>query len=838
MTAHGWSEIKAVLADVLEAEPATRPSVLDRLCGDDTGLRRAVESLLALETRAGSLLDSAALPGAVLRPAAEAPPDAIGPYRILREIGHGGMGVVYLGERADGQYRKQVAIKVITSGWRDRGLERRFERERQILAQLEHPGIARFLDGGATAEGRPYFVMEFIQGLPLLAWCESNHLTIAARLRLFLQVCDAVSYAHQRLVVHRDLKPGNILVTGDGTAKLLDFGLARVLAVGGEPGDDLTLTGVPLMTPAYASPEQVRGELYTVSGDVYSLGVIFYELLTATRPYQVSTTSYLEMARAICEQEPPPLSHAAADERLRRALRGDLEKIAAKTLAKDVPLRYASVDEFSSDIRRYLDGRPVLARPATFAYRVGKFLRRHRLAIGATTLAAVLILGFAAVALWQANRAQRRFQDVRGLAHSVIFELHDSIAKLPGSTAARELPVRRALEYLENLSREASHDPGLAREVALGYEKIGDVEGNLGDSNLGRVSAAVESYSKAEGILAGLVQASPGDPALRRDYLRVARELASLYGDLGKYDPGMRLVNQSIALAESAERANPSDMTALSDVAAGKAILASLLSNQHDYTGATKVREQVLEITRRTAAARPLDLESQANLALAYKHLAALYGVTGRLDDARRNYEQARTIDEVRTAAAPTDMKAKLDLSFDYSDLGWVAGRQRDFPRALESHRRALALRQEAAAADPQNFRAATTVASSVGRIAVVLGEMNDFSAAVPEAQRSIALYAALVARPGANWRTSIDLADAHNYLANIYATMAERKRVDRNERNRAWELAAAEFEKTRDILLALQVKRVLLPQESKRLDELAREIRRCRAASLPGYPK
>jgi eukaryotic-like serine/threonine-protein kinase len=604
MTARAWGEIKAVLADVLDADPTERPALLERLCGDDTELRRAVESLLTLETRAGALLESAVLPGAVLRPESETPPEAIGPYRILREIGRGGMGIVYLGDRADGQYRKQVAIKVITSGWHD--LERRFERERQILAQLEHPGIARFLDGGATAEGRPYFVMEWIQGLPLSAWCQEHRLTLAERLRLFLQICDAVSYAHQRLVVHRDLKPGNILVTADGTAKLLDFGLARVLASSAGEGDDITLTGMPLMTPAYASPEQVRGELYTVSGDVYSLGVILYELLTTKRPYQVSTSSYLEMARAICEQEPPLLSQVSGDDRLRRALRGDLETIVAKSLAKDRLRRYATVDDFSADLRRHLDGRPVRARPATFTYKTGKWLRRNRIAIAAGAIAMALILAFAAAALWQGRRAERRFQDVRRLAHSVIFELHDAIARLPGSTPARELLVRRALEYLEQLSREGSRDPGLAREVALAYEKIGDVQGNLGDSNLGRVSAAFVSYSKADGILSRLAAAAPADAALEQDRLRVSRRLASNYQEQGKVEQATRLARQNLALAEAAAARHPNNPEALLSLAASQATLADLLADRQDYTGAiASTPRSRASVQRRTCAQAP-----------------------------------------------------------------------------------------------------------------------------------------------------------------------------------------------------------------------------------------
>ena len=454
MTPGRWSEVKSVLAGVLEAEPTERPVILDRLCGADTELRSTVESLLAMEDKAGKF-DTAALPGTTLRAEPrETPPARIGPYTILHEIGRGGMGVVYLADRADGEYRKRVAIKLITSARSDAQSDQRFRRERQILAQLEHPGIARLLDGGATPSGQPYLVMEYIEGPPMLAWCEAHHLTIAARVALFLSVCDAVSYAHQKLIVHRDLKPGNILVTPDGDPKLLDFGLARVLD--SDSDTEITQAGPAPMTIAYASPEQVRGERQTVASDVYSLGVILYELLTGNRPYQLANASFAEAIRVTCEQEPTPPSQ------YRGQLAGDLEVILLKALSKDQRLRYPTVDELAADLRRHLDGEPIHARPATFSYRAGKFLRRHRIAVPAAALAAVLILSFAALSWFEARRAQRRFNDVEKLAHSVMFEFHDAIEKLPGSTPARELLVSRALEYLENLSHEAAGDPRLS----------------------------------------------------------------------------------------------------------------------------------------------------------------------------------------------------------------------------------------------------------------------------------------------------------------------------------------------------------------------------------------
>jgi tetratricopeptide (TPR) repeat protein/predicted Ser/Thr protein kinase len=832
MTSERWGEIKAVLAGVLETDPQERPSTLDRLCHDDADLRREVEALLAYEEKAEVLLNTVAAPGAALR-AEKPPPQAVGQYRVLRELGHGGMGVVYLGERADGQYRKQVAIKLITSGRSDARTERRFRRERQILAQLEHNGIARLLDGGTTAEGQPYFVMEYVEGLPLVDYCDGERLGIAARLRLFLEVCDAVAYAHRQLIVHRDLKPGNILVTKDGMPKLLDFGLGHVLNADADE-EETTMTGIPMMTPAYASPEQVRGEPYTVSSDVYSLGVILYELLSARRPYKVPTGSYLELARVISEREPVPLSQAAAQSsagdaekrgltpvQLRRQLAGDLERIAAKALAKDPRIRYHDVLELAGDLRRYLEGRPVLARPATLRYRAAKLLRRHKVAAPAVALAALLIVGFAATTWWESRRAERRFQEVRGLAHSVMFELHDAIAKLPGSTAARELLVRRALEYLQNLSREAGNNADLQREVALGYERVATVEGFLGESNLGHVATASENIAKSEEILSRLRARNPWDRSLVRDHQRVLNELAISYGSSGNFQKAQEVARRSLAAAEADVRAAPFDAFAIGNLSAANGVLADTFTSEQQYAQAIPLREKTEQLARKVVELRPDDVETARNLALAEKKLGALYGVTGRYRECRQEYQRARDIDEKRSERDPTNMPAKLDLSYDYSDLGWVAGRMGNFDDALASHRRALALRAEAAKADPNDMRAAVAVASSTDRIAKMLRSKGDMPGALAELQNAEALYEKLVDRPAPDWQTVRELAEVRVDIAETLVGMGDRKGTPAAERLALRTRAAGEYRKARELYQSLQARGVLPKSYFQHIGEL-----------------
>jgi len=792
MTAGRWGEVKSVLATLLDAPAPDRPALLDRLCGDDTELRRSVESLLALEADADHVLNSVLAPGMALRADAP-PPAAIGPYRILAEIGRGGMGVVYLGERSDGEYRKRVAIKLITSGLRHAGLERRFRRERQILAQLEHPGIARLLDGGATAEGQPYFVMEHVDGLPLLAYCEAGHLDIAARLPLFLEVCDAVSYAHQRLVVHRDLKPGNILITAEGRSKLLDFGLARVLENGS--GADLAETALAAMTPAYASPEQIRGEPDTVAGDVYSLGVILYEMLAGRRPYRDANT-FAQLVHAIAAEEPAPLS-AAVDPALRKRVAGDLETIVSKALEKDPRRRYATVAEFADDVRRHLDGLPVKARPATLRYRAGKLLRRHRVAIPAAALALSLIVGFAGAAVWEARRAQRRFDQVRGLAHSVLFDLHDAIERLPGSTAARELLVLRALEYLENLSREAGSNAALTREVALGYERVGVVQGYLGDSNLGKVGPALESFRRSDERLTRLSERNPADGDLLADHLRVSNELASTYANNARFEHARTLLRRNIAAFEDALRREPGGRRWIEGLAVAEGDLADTFSDETRYAEAIPWREKALEHTRAAAGPAPQDLEQARALAIAEKRLGALYGMARRYDECRRQYEAARAIDERRLAAAPQP-RTKLDLSFDYSDLGWVEGRLGHWSDALTAYRRTVALREEVAAADPSDQRAAISLASGTDKLGVALHKSGDLAASLRSLERAAALYQKLLDGGSANWSTVHSLAEVHVDLAE---TLTDQHAPAR---------AAAEYHEARRLYTSLRDKGAL----------------------------
>jgi len=406
-----WDEIDRLFDQALDVPAPERAAWLDRACAGDPGCRQQVEALLQADEAAGRFLEGDALrwagPSLDESDGGAADSRRIGPYRIVRELARGGMGVVYLAERSDGQFEQRVALKLIKRGMDSDQIHRRFLAERQILARLGHPHIARLLDGGVSNEGQPYFAIEYVEGTTILDHCDAHRLRLEERLRLFLEVCDAVGYAHQNLVVHRDLKPSNILVTPDGQVKLLDFGIAKV--IGEDPGAEtgLTETGLRVMTPEYAAPEQVRGEPITTATDVYALGAVLYELVSGQRAHRLASRTPSEVERVICQVDPEAPS-AAATGADRQRLRGDIDTITLTALKKEPDRRYATVEQLAGDVRRHLDGLPVTARPDNWRYRASKFVGRHRLGVAAAAVLALSIVAGLAGTIWQARVAAER----------------------------------------------------------------------------------------------------------------------------------------------------------------------------------------------------------------------------------------------------------------------------------------------------------------------------------------------------------------------------------------------------------------------------------------------
>ena len=486
-----WREVDRLFAEVLERPPAERPPFLDSACAGDTALRREVERLLAADEQGASFLGGG--PGELLELALDdREGGSLGPYRLLRRIGSGGMGTVYLARREDEHYRRDVAIKVLRSGLASTESYHRFIAERQILARLEHPNIARLYDGGSTDDGRPYLVMELIDGIPVDQYCDRHRLTVDQRLALFQKICAAVQHAHQNLLVHRDLKPGNILVTPEGEPKLLDFGIAKRLAPGLDGDLQQTRTGLRMMTPSYASPEQVRGDAITTASDVYSLGVLLAELLAGRSPFPAATDVPYEIERAICEQEPErpslalfrrgsPSAEEIAQARktkpqtLRHRLQGDLDNIVLMALRKESRRRYGSAAALARDLEKHLQDLPVMARPDTLRYRTRKLLRRHRAAVAAAAVVLLLATVFVASLVDQ----RRQFAQERDKARYALAFLVDTFRQAdPNHTQGERLTARAILDQgAGRIARELSGQPDV--QAAM-MDAIGEVDFGLG----------------------------------------------------------------------------------------------------------------------------------------------------------------------------------------------------------------------------------------------------------------------------------------------------------------------------------------------------------------------
>jgi tetratricopeptide (TPR) repeat protein/tRNA A-37 threonylcarbamoyl transferase component Bud32 len=670
----------------LALEAAAREAFLEEACATDRGLRAEVERLLSAHARAGDFIGAPAVaPPAAWAGAEEWAGRRIGPYSIVRELGRGGMGAVYLAERADGQYQHRVALKLIKRGMDTEQVLTRFRSERQILASLDHPNIARLLDGGSTDQGLPFFAMEYIDGEPIDTYAGRAGLSVEDRLRLFLQVCGAVAYAHQNLVIHRDIKPLNILVTSEGTPKLLDFGIAKVLHPGGE--ETSTVTSMRLLTPEYASPEQVEGRHATTVSDVYALGVVLYELLTGRSPYRLRSRTPQEVVEAVRTTDPERPSQAGDDEKVRRRLRGDLDTILLTALRKEPARRYQSVEQLGADVRRHLEGMPVLARPDTFGYRAGKFVRRHRVPVAAGSLVVLALVAGTVATAYQAHqarvaqaRAERRFADVRKLAHTVLFDYHDAIKDLRGARPVRERLVHDALGYLDGLAREAEDDPTLQRELAAAYRRVGDLQ--VSDPSGGDTEGASRSYAKALAISEALLRAD-SSPQARRDVASAALALGSVVWERGNLGEGLAHAQHARALLEP------------------------------------------------LVAAAPHDTDLRLQLSTATDRLGQISLEQGEIS---RSLEYHRS-DLRQLEAAPEGAKQRPamrhSISVAYGHLADAQSEAGDFTGALESHRRSLALRQGLAQEFPDNATYADNVATAQYYLATVLGHLGRWNEAL-----------------------------------------------------------------------------------------------------------
>jgi non-specific serine/threonine protein kinase/serine/threonine-protein kinase len=844
-----WGQVKEILHLALAVPSAERPRFLDRACAGDAGVRAEVESLLASQSEAGTFIDRPVLSVEDATQYLPHEPDLrgtrLGVYQIIQTLGEGGMGAVYQAVRDDDQFRKIVAIKLVKPGMDSDSLLARFHKERQILAHLDHPNIAKVLDAGTTANGRPYFVMEFIPGLPIDEYCDRNALTVSDRLRLFRQVCSAVQYAHQNLIVHRDLKPNNILVAPDGTPKLLDFGIAKLIdADTGSPEAARTLTMHRVMTPDYASPEQVRGETITTASDIYSLGVMLYELLTGQRPYRVTSVRPVEMAEIVCLREPEKPSTAAGKQRegqhekLRRRLRGDLDNIVLMALRKDPQRRYASVEQFSEDLRRHLDGLPVIARADTLAYRAGKFVKRNRVYVAAAVLLAATLTGGIAATTWQARiaslertRAERRFNEVRKLAGSFLFELHDSIRDLPGSTPARELIVRRALEYLNNLAREAGGDPGLKKELASAYERVGDVQGNPRFGNLGDTRGAIESYRKAL-ALRRAVETGSNDLALGRDVAANQGKLSDLLWVAGEPDHAVAAARRRLEIMQSLSRANPQEQSARFEL--GNAYVDygwKLAAAKDELAGALKNCQGGVLILEELPAPAPPDPERLRALGSAYSKTGDIFAENPKtLREGLALYHKALAHHKAALALDPSNATYRRGVITDHNDIGDALSSLGESEAALRSYRAALA-GFDALRPDPKDMQLQQDKAFVLGNVGEMLLRLGRLDGAAHELERSLAILHALHDPGSVRVNVQYTVAADERRLGQVNAARAAEPGRTRAGRIRYWERARALFDHSRTLFADLRARGVAVGPEAAKADEAAAQLAHAEAA-------
>lgn len=829
VTSLSWARVKPVLEKALSAPAEDRAGVVEAACQGDADLRREVEEYLRYETCAQGLLPLTEWSSSVAAEE-EPPPSHIGPWRILREIGCGGMGVVYVAERDDGEYQQTAALKLVRDSRRTSGFVELFRHERQTLAQLNHPNIAHLLDGGTTAAGQPYYAMEYVEGEPLTEYCRNLALSVPSRIRLFLHVCDAVSHAHRHLFIHRDLKPGNILVTAGGEPKLLDFGLAKVLDPVRE--SDPTASAIPLLTPAYASPEQIRGEPLTTASDVYSLGVILYELVAGALPYKVQGQGPFQTWTAVCEEVPASPS-AAAPVHGRYQNAPDLDSIVLKALRKEPEQRYASVDALASDLEFYLAGMPVSARQGSALYHLRRFVSRRRWAVLVATAAlAGTCISLGAI-FWEQRQAALRFQELRRFAHAVVFELHDSIEQLPGSTAARKLLVERSLEYLRSLEASSGKDLTLKWELAEAYKRIGDAQGNPEAANLGDSAGALDSYARARGLLHQITAADRGNVTALKTLAALDRAGAGILSASGRQRESLDLLRDAVdALRQIALRSpTPEIRKAL---ALSHYNLALSLNQIQDWPAATREWQTTLGLFEDIARAQPGNANDRRNVALSHKRLAAVYLEQRQYSEAIAHYQAAEQIDRARLSGEPENSAAKMDLSFDLSDLGLAMLESHRYSEAVGHLEGALALRREAAAADPDDLRAQVSVGRSLDRLARAYELASQLDRAIETSREAASTMVAARRHDPANKDHLKDAGLTFLRLGFLCRARAAGRKGDLAAAD--WRSAQTAFERAAAMLNGLDGGVNLTEEDQQRIGSMTAALEDCRRRLLRGH--
>lgn len=919
MQAENWKNVKDVLLEALNLDAAERGVFLENAdISPDT--RREVVELLAFEEESEDLMKLSAVEFSKDFFAGSEQKNVligqrVGAYEIVRELGYGGMGAVYLATRTDGKFKQNVALKLLKREMNTHALRQRFQQEREILASLEHPNIARLLDAGTTDDQIPFIAMEYVEGVPVDEFCSRHDLSLNERLNLFQTVCAAVNYAHRNLIVHRDLKPSNILVTEEGTPKLLDFGISKILSTEIENVNQATITRLGVMTPSYASPEQLRHQSVTTATDIYSLGVILYELLSGHRPFENKEADLREIYQAVIEIDPPlpsAISETAAkslneksnaptvvqdeqkDATAKRtapnnfrqtaaqnvgikpqSLRGDLDNIVLKALKKEPERRYGSAENFAEDIKRHLEGLPVSARPDTFSYRAEKFVKRNSLAVGASFLILLAIVGGAIATLWQARRAEaqrvlaeNRFNDVRTLANSFLFEITPEIENLSGSTRAKQLLVVRALEYLDRLSAEIADNFALQRELAAAYEKVGDVQGNPFQANIGNMQGALESYEKARQIRERLLAKNPTDSALKIELAKNSQLIGDVLFNSGEIEKSAEKYRAAVDAQKEFLQQNPENKAAQFDFALAQFALGSTFFWNSKYDDALGFYRPANEIFEKLHQAEPSSDVITDKLANSYvrigesiawkdeledglqsiqKGMALIEPIVERnpnnarfrktlwtanlkageiyldweqFDKCLAHYGKALELAKITASEDSNNVTAKRDLALSYNKVGDTLDSSGDGKSALENAKQALKLQEEIASADPKNFEIRRQIAGTHKRMGYAQTTMKDHNGSRASFENALRQYEQLITLDPNDKKLPREIAIVSQTIGKTYVAAAETSEKKQNlSKALEWE------EKSLSKLLELKSNGTLPDFDNKLIAEVETEI-------------
>ena len=738
MSPEQWQAVEEYFHIAVELQKEDRKKLFSKVEENHPELLNSVKQLLKSHHTSGAFLSGSVIDNIIVQTG-----EHVGPWKIIEEIGRGGMSTVYLAERDDSTFKRKVAIKFLHGLSPGKEMIERLRAEQSILARLDHTYICKLLDAGIKDAGRPYFIMEYIDGDPIDTYCSKNNLSIDKRLELFMQVCEAVQYAHQRLIVHRDLKPSNILVDGEGNVKLLDFGIAKLIDEDPEIDITNTQTGLFLMTPEYASPEQIDQLPITTATDVYALGLLLCKLLIDRLPYDITEKTPLEIAQTITKTEPGKPSTLATYSTLnesvspsnkkneiylahvRKKLKGDLDNIILKALRKDPARRYDSAGQMLQDIINYKQHLPVIARPESSTYRAKKFILRNKTAVVAAAIIAIILMMSTWVSLRQAQIAQeqsaiaeQRFNDIRQLTSSLMFELHDEIATLPGATSARILIVERASEYLATLVANENADNDLKTEVAAAFRVVGNVQGNPTNPNLGKHSDALISYNRTLELISSVLEEEPNRLDARRIYANIFEKKADIQGIVGQLELAEINLRYSNQLYQKLSEEYPGDQDRERELAISYMKLADLLGHPH-FTNRNKPEEALENYYKSEAILNSLYTADRLNITnlqyigLVHERIGRMHQHFDRLDESLQHYTKSMEYRTEFVRRDPFNFSAIRDEAVSHEHLSKLFVSTNNLDLAEEHLIKAFNIYKWQYEVDPVNISAKQTLAIS-----------------------------------------------------------------------------------------------------------------------------